>query len=211
MRFLDKLEKKIGLIAVPNIAVLLVTLQALGFLMVTDNPAWVEKLALIPSAVLQGNEWWRLITFLALPMTTGFVWILIALMFIYSIMSTIEQQWGAFRTTLYVLTSIVLTIVVAFALDYVVVDVSDFQSTLFLAAATLFPETEVLLFFFAPVKLKWLAWVSVGFLAMKFFQVSWEGKVLLLAIYSNYLFFFGPILLEAIRLRIRRNKYRGKP
>lgn len=143
-RWLRFLERYLSWIAVPNIAVLFVTLQALGFLLVMTDPVWVGRLALVPELV--PNEPWRLITFLALPLSLSPIWVIFALWFVYFILNAIESEWGSFRTTLYVLVSILLTIAASFALDFPVTQVSDFESTLFLAAATLFPEVEIRLF-----------------------------------------------------------------
>jgi hypothetical protein len=74
-RWLKWLEKRFGWLGVPNIAILFVTLQGLGFLMLSSNPAWLERLALLPDRVLAG-EYWRLITFLALPVSMSLLWVI---------------------------------------------------------------------------------------------------------------------------------------
>lgn len=38
--------------------------------------------------------------------------------------------------------------------------------SLFLAFATLYPDTTFLIYFIIPVKAKWLAWLDLGFLAL---------------------------------------------
>lgn len=209
MSLLTRLERRFSWIAIPNIAILFVTLQALGFLMVMSDPVWISRLALIPDAVREG-QYWRLITFLALPLSMSPIWVIFALMFLYFVLNSIEREWGAFKTTLYVLISLLITVGVSFALDYPVAQVSDFESTLFLAAAALFPEYEIRLFLMIPVKMKWLAWLSLAFLGIKLFESDWAGKILLIAIYSNYLLFFGPALLDRIRQYIRRQNYKRK-
>src|SRR5689334_10981964 len=116
-KWLRYLSRKLNWLAIPNIAVLLVTLQALGFLFVYSDPAWVERLALIPEAVLQGQVW-RLLTFLALPVSLSPIWVIFSLWFLYFILNSIESRWGAFKTTFYVLVSVVLTIIFSFAFGY---------------------------------------------------------------------------------------------
>ena len=206
-KWLKFLERRMQWLAIPHIAVIFVTLQALGFLMVMSDGVWVERLALLPDRVLAG-EYWRVITFLALPLSLSPIWVIFTLMFIYYILNTIESEWGAFKTTFYVLVSILLTIAVSFIFNYPVTQVSDFESTLFLAAAALFPEQEVRLFLAIPVKMKWLAWLSLAFFGLKLIQTDWVGRIFLIAIYSNYLIFFGPALLDQIRNRIRREKFK---
>jgi membrane associated rhomboid family serine protease len=186
--WLKSLERRMKWLEIPHLAVILVTLQAIGFAMVMSDPQWALHLALFPQAVLAG-EYWRVITFL------------------YFIVDAIEREWGAFATTLYVLISILLTVLGSFALNMPVTQAADFESTLFLAAAALFPEMEIRLFLMIPVKMKWLGWLTLGFLGLRFAQLDWDGRLLLLALYGNYLLFFGPATLERIRLWRRRREY----
>src|SRR6478672_8738163 len=99
-KWLRGLERRFQWIAIPNIAIIFVTLQALGSLMVMSNPIWLTRLALTPDLVRAG-EYWRLVTFLALPLSLSPIWVLFALWFIYFILNMIENEWGAFKTTLY--------------------------------------------------------------------------------------------------------------
>jgi membrane associated rhomboid family serine protease len=208
-RWLDRLERVLGWLAIPNIAVIFVTLQALGFLMLSSDPIWLTRLALVPEMVSAG-EYWRLVTFLALPVSMSLLWVIFSLWFLYFILNMIENEWGAFKTTLYVLVSILVTIAFWLAVDYPITNVSDFQSTLFLAAASLFPEFEIRLYFAIPVKMKWMAWLSIAFLLYKFFNSGTLGKLYLIAIYSNYLIFFGPAMLGQVKQWVRRENFKRK-
>ena len=203
------LERRCSWLAIPNIAVLFVTLQGLGYLMVMSDPIWVERLALFPDRVLQG-EFWRLVTFLALPVSLSPLWVLFALWFLYFILQSIEATWGAFKTTFYILFSILVTIAYSFAFQYPITQVTDFESTLFLAAAALFPESQISLFMILPVKMKWLAWLTLALLLIRLFQADWIERGYILAIYSSYLLFFGPAALERIKQFIRRERFRRK-
>ena len=167
----------------------------------------MSRLALYPDLVIAG-EYWRIITFLSLPLNVNPIWVLFTLWFIYFILDSIEKEWGEFKTTLYVLVSIVLTIFMSFVLNYPILQVSDFESTLFLAAATLFPEFEIRLYFVIPVKMKWLGWISLAFLSVRFVGADLFGRIYLLAIYSNFLLFFGPRALARVRQFIRKEKYK---
>ncbi|MCC7440702.1 MAG: rhomboid family intramembrane serine protease [Bdellovibrionales bacterium] len=208
-RWLSWLEKRMGWIAIPQIAILLVTLQALGFLMVASNPAWLLQLTLDPMAVMAGEPW-RLVTFLSLPLTRSPFWLIFVLWFLYFVTNTLEKEWGSFRATLYVLVSVLVTIAYSFAADHPVFDVSHFQSSLFLAAAALYPEFEVSLFMVIPVKMKWLAVLAVVFLAVEAYGASWGERGLMVATFSNYLLFFGPIHWDQAKRWFRRRKHSGK-
>lgn len=208
-KWLRLLERRLSWIAVPNIAVIFVTLQALGFLFVMADQAWIERLALIPELVWQGQIW-RLVTFLALPLSLSPLWMIFTLFFLYFILNSIESMWGPFKTTFYVLVSIILTIVFSFLTGYPVTQASDFVSTLFLAAAALFPNYEVRVYFLIPVKMKYLGWLALAFFGFRLLQGAWIDRLFLTTIYSNYLIFFGPSLFFQLREWKRRRDYRAR-
>lgn len=208
-KWLQFLSRRMSWLAVPNIAIIFVTLQALGFLFVMMDYAWLERLALIPELVLEGQVW-RVITFLALPLSMSPIWIIISLMFSYFIINSIESEWGPFKTTFYILVSVVLTNIFSLALGYPVTRASDFASTLFLAAAALFPNLEIRLYFLFPVKMKYLGWLALAFVVLRFFQGSWIDRAYLVTIYSNYLIFFGPSLAYQVRDWKRRRDFKSR-
>ena len=190
-KWLDKIERRLGWLAIPNLGLLLISLQGLGFLLVLfDRKCW-DMLVLDPRLVIQG-ELWRLVGFLALPVSTSPVWMVFALYFFYFIINGVESEWGAFKTTFYVLVSVVLTIAFSFAFDVRITSVSHLGTTLFFAAAAIAPEYEILLFFILPVKLKWLAWISFVFIVLQLVAGPWLLRLYPLMIYANFLLFFGP-------------------
>ncbi|OFZ19810.1 MAG: hypothetical protein A2X94_17210 [Bdellovibrionales bacterium GWB1_55_8] len=206
--WLNFLERRLRWLAIPNIAVLFVTMQAAGYLFVTMDARWIERLALLPDRVLMEGEFWRLLTFLSLPLSLSPIWVIFVLWFLYFILNTIEDQWGAFKTTLYVLVSVLLMVVFSLVTGYPITNIAGFESTLFLAAATLFPEFEVRLFLLLPVKMKWLAWLTAFFVVIQVMQGGWLDRAFLLAIYSNYVLFFGPVFLSRVRQARRRARFR---
>ncbi len=87
------------------------------------------------------------------------------------------------------------------------------NTTLFLAFATLFPDFELLLFFFLPIKVKYLAWFVWFSVGVSFFVGSMGTRMEIAASLSNYILFFGPDLWNGARLRwdVYRNRRRFKP
>lgn len=205
--WLQVLERRFQWLAVPNIATFIVGLQFIGFVLVVSDPDWRWRLALIPESVLQG-EIWRLITFLALPISLSPFWLLFVLWFLYFIVDGIENAWGAFRTTFYILISVLLTICFSLVFMVPITYVGDLESTLFLAAAALNPEYQILLFLVLPVKIAWLAWLTGAFVLWRFFTGSWLDRLYLLAIYSNYLLFFGPYHYWQVKQKYRRRQFK---
>lgn len=205
-KWIDRLERLMPGLGIPNLALYLCGAQGLGFFIVLANPQARGLLILDPYLVLHG-ELWRLVTFLALPLTLSPLWMVFALWFLYFIINGIEQEWGEFRTTLYVLVAVMLTIAFSFAFDVRIGNMLELQSTLFLAAATIAPEYQIMLFLVIPVKMKWLAWVSVAFIIWSLIFNSWLGRLYLLVMYANYLLFFGPYFAGRLQAFRRRKKF----
>ena len=208
-KWLRTLSRHLGWLAIPNIAVIFLTLQAIGFFFVLLDPVWVERFALIPGLALSGEPW-RLITFLALPLSNSLIGIIFALWFLYFILNLIENEWGAFKTTFYILVSLACTLTFSFVFSYPIFSVQDLVSSLFLAAAALFPDFEVRVYLAIPVKLKFLGWLALGFVGLRFLQGSWLDRLLLVTIYSNYLIFFGPSLLYRVKEWKRKRDFRAR-
>jgi len=205
-KWIDRLERLMPGLGIPNLALLLVAAQGLGYLLLLANPQALPLLVLDPYSVLHG-EVWRLITFLAVPTSDSLLWMVFDLWFLYFIVNAIEQEWGEFRTTLYVLVAVILTIAFSFAFMARIGSVPELQSTLFLAAATIAPEYQILLFFILPVKMKWLAWLVVAYIIYSLIFNYWLGRLYLLVMYANYLLFFGPYFAGRLKAIYRRKKF----
>jgi len=63
---------------------------------------------------------------------------------------------------------------------------------------------EVQLFMIIPVKMKWLAWVTLAMLAYHFLTDSWIDRLYLLAMYANYFLFFGPAQISRLKQIYRK-------
>ncbi|MDH5719348.1 MAG: hypothetical protein OEZ13_01885 [Spirochaetia bacterium] len=201
--WLKKLEKKLGFIALPNLALYLIVLQIFGFLIYHFKGHAVHTLYLIPQKVLEG-EIWRLFTFMAVPLSTGF-WIILVLFFLYFVVTTLEREWGEFPVTFYLLITVLLTIAFSFIFNRTINDFTPIEMTLFLAAATTFPDVEILLFIF-PVKLKWLAIFVVASFLFTFLQSDMLYKIYILIVFSNYFIFFGPAFIHKLKQAHRRRR-----
>lgn len=204
-RWIDKLERKIGWLSLPNLALYLVVLQIFGFLVCLLKPSAQLKLVLDPEAVAAG-QYWRLLTFLGMPLATDF-WIIIVIWFLYFIVQSLENSLGEFKTTLYFTVSVLLTVAFAFVFNVRIDSITYIQSSLFLAAATLYPETEILLFFVIPIKLKWLGWLTAAYIIFVAIMASWLLRLYLVTVFLNYLMFFGVWHFSELKSLIRRKRY----
>ena len=78
MGLLDKLERRIGFLAIPGLIRILVGFQALVFLLVLLNPGYLSMIDLDPARVRAG-EVWRLFTYIFIPQSTSLFWIIFVL------------------------------------------------------------------------------------------------------------------------------------
>ncbi len=73
MNWLDKLERKIGRYAIPNLMNYLIVLYVVGFAVFLINPLfYVQYLSLDPAMILHGQIW-RMITFVMIPPSTNLI------------------------------------------------------------------------------------------------------------------------------------------
>ena len=129
--------------------------------------------------------------------------LLISLYFYYWIGSTLERQWGTAKFNLYYISGALLTVlgVVLASLitgnPYLTAAGTGYVNlSMFFAFAFLFPDTRLLLFFFIPVKIKWLAWLDIAVFVIGIIQSllagSWLGAILPVVALLNFLVFIWP-------------------
>ena len=209
VKFMDKLERKLGKYAIRNLMLYIILGNIAVYLLCMFNTNLVSYLYLDPEAVLSGQVW-RLITFLFIPPSISysqFFLVALSLYFYYFIGKMLENQWGAFRFNVFYLIGAVDTIVVSLIFNFSVVGASYLNESLFLAFATLFPNMQVLLFFFIPIKVKWMGIFVAALMIFQFFAGGWAIKLMILASFLNYILFFWPVLWDKIKYGRRREQY----
>lgn len=202
MKLLNRLERKFGDFAIPNLTLYLIALQSFTFVMAMAYPDFIGKLVLTHDRLVAG-EWWRLLTVLFMPPATNLIFILFFLYFYYFIGTTLEAQWGTFRYNLYILIGYLGTILAALIPGAMVTNFYLMESV-FLAFAWLYPEYPILLFLILPVKVKWLglaAWITY---LIAFFSGGWATKAEVVAGALNFAIFFHADLWQAVRTYPRR-------
>ena len=68
--------------------------------------------------------------------------------------------------------------------------------SLFLAFAAIYPDNQVLVFFFLPIKIKWLALLDALYFIFAFLAGGWPSKLAILFALLNIVLFFGGDLLR---------------
>ncbi len=209
MKFLDRLDRLVRPIAIPNLTQIIIAGQALMFLASLSDAGMVDRATLVWSAVLEG-EVWRLLTFLFIPITNSPLWLFFALYIFFLFGTSLEQYWGVVRYNTFLWLGLLITIAVVALVPTMPVTGAFLEGTVFLAFATLNPNFTLNLFFILPVKVKWLAWLQAAGYGLAFLSGGIAIKLLVFASVANYLIFFAPTVVSWARNWRRRKQWESK-
>lgn len=202
---MSNFERKYGKYAIPNLSTMLILCYAVGYVIQYINSSFLDFLTLNPYQILQGQVW-RLITWVVVPPSMGNILTTVIMLYFYwSIGSSLERTWGAYRYNVYIFSGMLFTVIgsfIALGLGYLVYgntwDLSNAQSaaalfrlgssffstqyinmSIFLAFAATFPNVQVLLMFIIPIKVKWMG-IVYGVLALWEFIAGAKATVMTL-------------------------------
>ena len=205
---LDKLEKKIGRFAIKNLTNYLIIGYVIGYILyfgaTYTNLNILNFLSLEPYYIFHNFQIWRVISWVLMPPRQNIIFAVIMMIFYWQLGTTLEKTIGTFKYNCYIFGGIIFTVLGSFLLYGILysmtgasVDgIGGFFSTyyinmsIFLAFAVCYPDMQIMLYFFIPIRMKWLALVYVVLVLIEFFQNSWPGKVAIIASLLNFLIFF---------------------
>lgn len=199
MNWLDKLEKKFGRFAIPNLTMYLIGAYIIGFGIYYFLPSLFKWLTLEPYFILKGQVW-RVISWVLVPPSGSLISIIFIVLLYYSLGTALERAWGTFRYNVYIFSGILFTVIGAFALYFIagtgMVGYGGLFSTyyinmsIFLAFAVSYPDMELLLYFIIPIKMKWMAIVYAVFILYDFIAGNFISRVTIAASLLNFVVFF---------------------
>ena len=208
MKWFYKLEYRHPNWCIPNLMLVIIAGQAMVYLadMFSYGFSLISKLSLDLGMVAQG-EVWRLLTFLFVPEASSAIMLVITLYFYYFIGHGLEMAWGDYKFNVYYLFG-ALGAIAAAALSMLLTGWGYGSSaylnlSLFFAYAMLWPDTQLLLFFLIPVKMKYLAWFSGAVCLFNFVFGSWASRLSIALSLVNFLLFFGGDFLRRARQEVK--------
>lgn len=207
MNFLNKMERKFGRYAIHNLTKYMIGCYAIGYILLYAGNLFgfsiTGYLTLSPYHILHGQIW-RIVSWLLIPPpTSNIVFVLIMLLFYYSLGETLERTWGAFRYNVYILGGVLFTVIGAFLL-YFMMGANPFLSmaysmafstyyinlSIFLAFAANYPDMQVLFMMIIPMKMKWLAVLDIAYLLYDMVKGGWGIRTVILASLLNFIIYF---------------------
>ncbi len=165
------------------------------------------------------GEVWRLVTFIFFPEYNpmlGVIGLMLFLYLYYMIGTTLEREWGTAKFSLYYISGVVLTVVTGAVIGLLagtahIAGAHYINLSMFFAFAVLYPDTQFLLFFFIPVKVKWLAWFDAAYFALQvllsLLQGSLLGALLPVIAILNFIVFFWTNITDEIAWRRGRARH----
>lgn len=217
MNWLDKLEKKFGRFAIPNLTMYLIGAYIIGFGIYYFLPGLFKWLTLEPYFILKGQVW-RVISWVLVPPSGSLISIIFIVLLYYSLGTALERAWGTFRYNVYIFSGILFTVIGAFALYFIagtgMIGYGGLFSTyyinmsIFLAFAVSYPDMELLLYFIIPIKMKWMAIVYAVFILYDFIAGNFISGVTIAASLLNFVVFFLSTKKEySPKQQMRKKKY----
>lgn len=187
-------------IAMGNVAVFLMDMLSNGY--------FSRMISFVPAYIFQGQIW-RLITFIFIPVSSSPIWVVLSVMMYYFLGNQLERAWGSTRFTVYYLFGVIMTVVIGLLLGltdlkyFSVVNMYYVNMSLLLAFASLYPDAQFTIYFFIPIRGKWLAWLYGILIAFDVFSYIGQGRYLLalvpVAAVLNYFLFFWDDLKGSAR------------
>ena len=222
---LDKLERKLGKYAIPNLMNYLIGGYIIGYACTLLLPGILSYMTLEPKLIISGFQFWRIITWVLIPPQSPGIFTIIMLFFYWQLGRQLENIWGTFRFNVYIIGGILITVIGAFIyygavllVDNISIGMGQYFSTyyinmsIFLAFALSIPDMQILLYFIIPIKMKWLAIVYAGFVTYSFLAtpVITEKVSIGCSLLNFIIFFLSSREFKDIRTRIFRGKNKGR-
>ncbi len=217
---------------IPNLMLYITLANAVVYAisLFTNSAILYDALRFDRDLILQGQVW-RLLTcaFTGVFNYGNVLFVAIGLFCYFTLGRAIENTWGTFRFNLFYLTGLLLMEIFAMTFGYIPVTIDGYtlqigagfysnisyylNLSLFIAYATLYPDTRFLLFYIIPVKAWIFALVDLGITLFDVYNYTVvlrlfpHGLFPLVAL-LNYFLFFGKDVLNVIPVSWRVNTAR---
>lgn len=169
MKFLNRLERKFGKYAIPDLMKYVLVLYGVGTAIGLFAPTLYDKYLALDFTMIAKGQVWRLITFIMQPYSIkgqplNLLFFAIEVYLYLMIGRGLEQAWGSFRFNLYIYSGILFNILAGLIIHFAFYEVYPVGLTyilqsMFLAFAVLYPDLQLLLWFVIPIKIKWLGYL----------------------------------------------------
>ena len=200
---------------IPNLMLYLSLGCALVYLMTqfTQNPILYQLLIFDRAAILQGQVW-RLITYPLTFFHSNLLLMAVSLFCYYSLGRAMELIWGTLKFNLFYLCGVLMMDIYCMIFGGRA-DVTYLNLSLFLSYATMYPNSQFLLFFIIPVKAWIFALVDLVLVLFSLLTDPFPYNFFSVISLANYFLFFGKDVLNVLpmswQVNARRAARKAKP
>lgn len=212
-KWLNRLERKFGRHSISGLMNIVLTGMVIVFIMDEIVCPASGKMPLTPliqfsrDAILHGQIW-RLVTFIFDPADFSPFFLIFTLYFYWLMGQVMENQWGTFRFNIFFFSGMLGAIISGLITGYT--DNQLLLQSMFLAFAAIAPNFQILLFFFIPIKIKYIAMFETVLLILSFILSGLSGKITIIMCLINLFIFFGKDFTDIVKMRIHHWKYKIK-
>ena len=201
MRLIDRFCYKHPNFGIPNLMRYLTIANVVFWILGTANSVLLSYLRFDAGLIMQGQIW-RLITFMVYPPSMGLLAFLV-FYFYYWMDTALEQVWGTAQFNIYLLIGWALTVIYGFLVYFIgglriSIDAQYLYLSMFFSYAALFPDQTVLLFFFIPIKMKYMAIIDAVYFLAAVITNPFPVNLLPVVAVLNFFIFFSGTLLQRI-------------
>ena len=194
---------------IPNLMNILVIGTVIVFLLDRFSGYRASYLLSFSASAIFHGQIWRLVSFVFVPLGGDILTVALSLYFYWWIGSSLEREWGTARFSLFYLLGVVFNIVFGLIAGYT--SVTYLNLSMFFAFAVLYPDMRVLLFFFIPIKIKWLALADALLFVLAFLssliRLDIVGAFLPLVSIFNFFLFFWSDMMDVLQYRRQRYQH----
>ena len=204
MRLIDRFCYKHPNFGIPNLMRYLTIANVVFWILGTANSVLLSHLRFDAGLIMQGQIW-RLITFMVYPPSMGLLAFLV-FYFYYWMGTALEQVWGTAQFNIYLLIGWALTVIYGFLVYFIgglriSIDAQYLYLSMFFSYAALFPDQTVLLFFFIPIKMKYMAIIDAVYFLAAVITNPFPVNLLPVVAVLNFFIFFSGTLIKRIPKR----------
>lgn len=210
-KWLSKLERKFGRHSISGLMNIVLTGMVIVYIMDNIISPASGKMPLGPAlefsryGILHGQIW-RLITFIFEPADFSAFFLIFTIYFYWLMGQVMESKWGTFRFNIFFFSGMLGAIISGFITGYTSNQL--LLQSMFLAFAVIAPDFQILLFFFIPIKIKYIAILETILLIVSFFLSGFSGKITIIMSLINLFIFFGDDFIQLIKMKIHHWKYK---
>ena len=199
---------------IPNLMLYIVLGTAVVYIMsqMSGNYFLYNLLVFNRTLILQGQIW-RLITYPLTYNISNLLLMAVSLFCYYSLGRVMEQVWGTLRFNLFYFTGVVMMDIWCMIFGGQA-SVTYLNLSLFLGFATMYPDSQFLLFFIIPVKAWLFALIDLGIVLMDLITMPFPYNFFSVISLANYFLFFGKDVLNLVPRSWQarfKGRGRGKP